>query len=51
LCCRLFGKKRTLYDFAAVDISGLKEKAQELEESRKGMKKKVNLKVINMIGR
>ena len=48
---RLFGKKGTPYDFAVVDISGLKKKARELEESQKGMKKKVTPKVINMIGR
>jgi structural maintenance of chromosome 2 len=42
---------RTPYDFAAVDIGGLKEKGRELEESQKGMKKKVNYKVINMVDR
>jgi structural maintenance of chromosome 2 len=51
LCCRLFGWKGTPYDFAAVDIGGVKEKTQELEESQKGMKKIVNPKVINMIDR
>jgi len=34
-----------------LDVGQLKEKARELEESQKGMKKKVNPKVINMIDR
>jgi structural maintenance of chromosome 2 len=34
-----------------LDVGQLKEKAKELEESQKGMKKKVNPKVINMIDR
>ncbi|KAF7981509.1 hypothetical protein HWV62_33069 [Athelia sp. TMB] len=45
----LFGKKGTPYDFAAVDVGQLKAKATELENSQKGMKKKVNPKVLNMI--
>jgi structural maintenance of chromosome 2 len=48
---RLFGKKDTQYDFGAVDFGKLKEKACELEEAQKGMKKKVNPKVLNMIDR
>ncbi|KAF5375839.1 hypothetical protein D9615_008170 [Tricholomella constricta] len=44
-----FGKEGTPYDFGAQDISRMKEKAKELEESQKGMKKKVNPKVMNMI--
>ena len=47
--CSLFGRKRSPYDFAAVDIGHLKEKARELDDMRKGMK--VNPKVINMIDR
>lgn len=47
----LFGKKGTPYDFASVDVGQLKEKAKELEDSQKGMKKKVNPKVLNMIDR
>jgi structural maintenance of chromosome 2 len=47
----LFGKTGTQYDFAATDVSKLKEKARELEEAQKGMKKKINPKVINMIDR
>ena len=48
----LFGRKGSHYDFAAIDIGQLKEKAKELEDMQKGMKKKkVNPKVINMIDR
>jgi hypothetical protein len=47
----LFGRKGSPYDFAAMDIGQLKEKAKELEDTQKGMKKKVNPKVINMIDR
>jgi hypothetical protein len=38
-----------MYDFDAMDIVQLKERASQLEESQKGMKKKVNPKVMNMI--
>ena len=48
---RLFGKSGSQYDFGALDVPRLKAKAKELEESQKGMKKKVNTKVINMIDR
>jgi hypothetical protein len=51
LVFRMFGKPGSQYDFATSDIPRLKEKAKELEESQKGMKKKVNPKVINMIDR
>ncbi|KAG6868858.1 hypothetical protein C0993_008987 [Termitomyces sp. T159_Od127] len=44
-----FGKEGTPYYFAGQDIGRLREKAKELEESQKGMKKKVNPKVMNMI--
>ncbi|KAG6902142.1 hypothetical protein C0995_003899 [Termitomyces sp. Mi166 len=44
-----FGKEGTPYHFAGQDIGRLREKARELEESQKGMKKKVNPKVMNMI--
>jgi structural maintenance of chromosome 2 len=47
----LFGRKGSPYDFSAVDIGQMKEKARELEDMQKGMKKKVNPKVINMIDR
>lgn len=38
-----------MYDFEDMDIGQLKERATQLEESQKGMKKKVNPKVMNMI--
>ncbi|TDL23473.1 condensin complex subunit SMC2 [Rickenella mellea] len=44
-----FGKAGSPYDFAATDMPQIKEKARELEEQQKGMKKKVNPKVLNMI--
>lgn len=46
---RLFGKPGSPYDFSGADVGLLKEKARELETQQKGMKKKVNPKVINMI--
>ncbi|KAH7922255.1 condensin complex subunit SMC2 [Leucogyrophana mollusca] len=46
---KLFGKKGSQYDFAENDIANLKTKAMELEERQKGMKKKVNPKVMNML--
>ncbi|EPQ53318.1 condensin complex subunit SMC2 [Gloeophyllum trabeum ATCC 11539] len=45
----LFGTPGSQYDFASVDIPLLREKAAELEDQQKGMKKKVNPKVLNMI--
>jgi structural maintenance of chromosome 2 len=47
----MFGKEGTQYDFAAVDMTKLKDKARELEETQKGIKKKINPKVLNMIDR
>lgn len=47
--CRQFGKAGSSYDYNSVDIAQCKEKARELEELQKGMKKKVNPKVLNMI--
>jgi structural maintenance of chromosome 2 len=44
-----FGKAGSPYDFDSTDIPKIKDKAKELEEKQKGMKKKVNTKVINMI--
>lgn len=51
LICRQFGKAGSLYDFEGNDVERLKTKATELEEAQKGMKKKINPKVINMIDR
>ncbi|KAG6919710.1 hypothetical protein DXG01_002656 [Tephrocybe rancida] len=44
-----FGKEGTPYHFASLNITTMKEKAKTLEESQKGMKKKINPKVMNMI--
>ncbi|KAF9005165.1 condensin complex subunit SMC2 [Cyathus striatus] len=44
-----FGKPGTPYDFTATDIPQLRNKANDLEEAKKGMKKKINPKVMNMI--
>lgn len=48
---RQFGKPGSPYDFSKVDVNRLKDKARDLEAQQKGMKKKVNPKVINMIDR
>ncbi|EMD35993.1 hypothetical protein CERSUDRAFT_156737 [Gelatoporia subvermispora B] len=47
--CEQFGQAGSQYDFKSVDMNLLREKAKELETQQKGMKKKVNPKVINMI--
>lgn len=46
---RSFGKVGSQYDFTGVDVIRLREKAKEIETQQKGMKKKINSKVINMI--
>jgi len=46
---RQFGKEGSIYDWSKVDIPQAKERARELEELQKGMKKKINPKVLNMI--
>ena len=48
---RQFGKPGSQYDFSKTNIPELRERVKTLEESQKGMKKKVNPKVINMIDR
>ena len=48
---RNFGKPGSTFDFSANDMGQLREKARELEEQQKGMKKKINPKVLNMIDR
>ncbi|KAH9958739.1 SMCs flexible hinge [Russula dissimulans] len=45
----LFGQAGSYYDFSKVDIGQLKDRARELEEQQRAMKKKVNPKVMNMI--
>lgn len=44
-----FGQPGGEFDFGKLDVARLKERATELEDSQKGMKKKVNPKVLNMI--
>jgi structural maintenance of chromosome 2 len=46
---RQFGQSGGEFDFAKRDMSRLKERAAELEDSQRGMKKKINPKVLNMI--
>jgi structural maintenance of chromosome 2 len=48
---RQFGKPGSQYDFSKTNVAELRERVKTLEESQKGMKKKVNPKVINMIDR
>ena len=45
----LFGQADTQYDFSKLDVGQLKDRARELEQQQRGMKKKVNPKVMNMI--
>jgi structural maintenance of chromosome 2 len=45
----LFGQPGSQYDFSKIDVAQLKDRARELEEQQRGMKKKVNPKVMNMI--
>jgi hypothetical protein len=45
----LFGQAGSQYDFSKLDIGQLKDRARELEQQQRGMKKKVNPKVMNMI--
>ncbi|KAH9955702.1 P-loop containing nucleoside triphosphate hydrolase protein [Russula dissimulans] len=45
----LFGQAGSQYDFSKVDIGQLKDRAHELEEQQRGMNKKVNPRVMNMI--
>lgn len=46
---RSFGKPGSPYDFDSVDVGALSTKAGELETRQRGMKKKINPKVMNMI--
>jgi len=47
----LFNKPGTQYDFTSLDVLGLRQKCEELENAKTGMKKKINPKVMNMIDR
>ncbi|TFK71416.1 condensin complex subunit SMC2 [Pluteus cervinus] len=44
-----FGREGSKYDFDAMEIGTLRVKADELESSQRGMKKKINPKVLSMI--
>jgi structural maintenance of chromosome 2 len=46
---REFGRPGSQYDFDSINVGQLREKVTELEHLHKGMKKKVNEKVINTI--
>jgi structural maintenance of chromosome 2 len=45
----LFGQAGSQYDFSNLDIGQSKDRACELEEQQRGMKKKLNPRVMNMI--
>ena len=45
----LFGQAGSQYDFNKLDMGQQRDRARELEEQQRGMKKKVNPKVMNMI--
>ena len=44
-----FGNPGTQYDWGGKTINDLDHKVKELEENQRGMKKKINPKVMNMI--
>ena len=48
---RNFGKEGGPFDFRAVDAARLRDRARELETIQKGLKKKVNSKVLTMLDR
>ena len=47
----LFGKPGTQYDFSGLDIRAKRERAHELEDQQKKLKKKVNHKAVQMADR
>lgn len=49
LALRNFGKPGGTYDFSAMDLQATKEAAKKADEQSKGMKRKVNAKVMHMI--
>ena len=49
LFCSQFGNPGTQYDWGGKTINDLDHKVKELEENQRGMKKKINPKVMNMI--
>lgn len=46
---QFFGKPGTPYDFAGVNLGQAREQCRELEAQHKGMGRKINTKVMNMI--
>lgn len=46
---RFFGKPGTPYDFSGVNLPQVREQCRELEAAHKGMGRKINTKVMNMI--
>jgi structural maintenance of chromosome 2 len=47
--CSFFGKAGSPYDFNGVNLGHAREQCRELESQQKGMGKKINTKVMNMI--
>lgn len=47
--CRFFGKAGSPYDFSGVNLAQAREQCRELETQQKGMGRKINTKVMNMI--
>jgi structural maintenance of chromosome 2 len=46
---RFFGKKGSPYDFNGVNLNHARDQCRELESQQKGMGRKINTKVMNMI--
>jgi structural maintenance of chromosome 2 len=46
---RFFGKPGTPYDFKGVNLPQAREQCRELEAQQKGLGRKINTKVMNMI--
>jgi structural maintenance of chromosome 2 len=46
---RFFGKSGTPYDFQDVNLHQARDQCRELETQQKGMGRKINTKVMNMI--
>jgi hypothetical protein len=46
---RFFGRAGTPYDFSGVNLAQARDQCRELETAHKGMGRKINTKVMNMI--
>lgn len=46
---RFFGKSGSPYDFNGVNLNQHRDQCRELEAQQKGMGRKINTKVMNMI--